>query len=212
MFRLAAEMSDLAAATTPQKIALVLNWSAIYWALGLTICWDLVELWVRGLHFKFLRTQAFWIYLLCHGVLSLLATIALGNTFEAAWVIGLLAAVSNEMVLSNANITFGTANLLPLLELFKKLRAVIQQRTDDIAKASTRELIETLSKLPLATLEAKLITLSVQNGKLPQQINQELAELKMACAGNDKLLATKLANDFIQQDPEGARRAASVTT
>lgn len=205
---LAAATNDLASAPPAGKIAVVLNWPAIYWALGLTFAWDLVDLWVRGLNFKFLRTQAFWIYLLFHAVLSALATITLAKTFDTVWVVGLVAAISNEMVLSNANITFGNANILPLLEKFKELRAVMQQKIDDISKSETRELIEKLSKLPLETLETKLTTLLVQNQKNPAEIKQQLADLKAACGSNDNLLATKLANDFIQLDPEGAKKAA----
>lgn len=205
---LAAATNDLASGSPAGKITVVLNWSAVYWGIGLTFAWDLVDLWVRGLNFKFLRTSAFWIYFLFHAVLSTLATIALAKTFDTTWVIGLLAAISNEMVLSNANITFGAANILPLLDMFKKLRAVMQQKIDDISKSETRELIEKLAKLPLKTLETKLTTLLVQNGRQPKEINQQLADLKTACAGNDSLLATKLANDFIQLDPEGAKKAA----
>ncbi len=167
-----------------------------------------MDLWVRGLNFKFVRTQAFWIYLAFHAVLSTLATIALAKTFDTAWVIGLIAAISNEMVLSNANITFGNANILPLLDKFRALRVVMQQKIDDISKSETRELIEKLSELHLSKLEAKLTTLLVQNGKQPADINKQLANLRTACGGNDNLLATKLANDFIQLDPVGAKNAA----
>jgi hypothetical protein len=204
---LAAATNDLTTGLTSEKVSVVLSWPAVYWALGLTFLWDLVELWVRGPHFKFLRTQAFWIYYFFHAVLSILATIALGKTFDNAWVIGLLAAISNEMILSNANITFGTANILPLLDQFKKLRVVMQQKIDDISKAATRELIEKLSRLPRETLEAKLTTLLIQNGKQPGEVNQLLNALKAECGDNPNLLATKLANDFIQLDPEGSRKA-----
>ena len=119
----------------------------------------------------------------------------------------MFAAISNEMILSNANITFGNANILPLLDTFRALRVVMQQKIDDISKTEIRELIEKLSELPLPTLEAKLTTLLVQNGKQPADINKELAGLRIACAGNNKLLATKLANDFIQLDPVGAKNA-----
>jgi len=111
--------------------------------------------------------------------------------------------------LSNANITFGNANILPLLDKFKALHVVMQQKIDDISTSETRELIEKLSELPLSKLEAKLTTLLVQNGKQPADINKELADLRIACAGNDKLMAAKLANDFIQLDPVGAKNAAS---
>jgi hypothetical protein len=205
---LAAATNDLTSGSLAEKIAVVLTWPAVFWALGFTFFWDLVELWVRGLHFKFFRTQTFWIYFVFHAVLSVLATIALGKTVNTPWLIGLLAAISTEMILSNANITFGTANILPLLDLFKKLRVVMQQKIDDISKSATAELIEKLSALPLAKLEEKLIALLIQSGKQPKEINQQLADLKADCAGNNKMLATKLANDFIQLDPEGAKRAA----
>ncbi len=206
---LAAATNDLASGSTPEKISVVVTWQPVLWALGFTLMWDLIELWVRGRHFKFFCTSDFWIYLLVHVGLSILATIVLAKSFNTAWLIGLLAAISNEMVLSNANITFGTANILPLLEIFKKLRAGMEQKIDAISKSATRELIEKLSKLPLATLEAKLTTLLIQSGKQPKEIIQQLADLKATCAGNDTLLATKLASDFIQLDPEGAKKAAS---
>ncbi len=190
-----------------ENISLIPNVSAVLWTLLFTVVWDVVDLWGRGLNFKFLRTQAFWIYLAFHAGLSVLATIILAKTFNTAWVIGLIAAISNEMVLSNANITFGNANILPLLEMFRGLRARIQQKIDAISKSDARELIEKLSELPLATLEAKLTTLLVQNGQQPADISKKLADLKTECAGNNKLLAIKLANDFIQLDPVGAANA-----
>ena len=184
-----------------------MNFSAVLWALGFTFLWDLTDSWIRGRNLKFLRTPTFWIYVLFHVGLSILATIALAKTFDTAWVIGLFAAISNEMILSNANITFGSANILPLLDKVRALRALMEQEIDAISKSETSELIKKLSQLPMDTLRANLTTLLVQNGKQPAEINQELARLTAECDGNQRLLATKLAHDFIQLDPVGAKNA-----
>ena len=204
-----AAANEITSGSPAEKISVVLNLPAVLWALVFTFLWDLIDSWIRGRNLKFLRTPTFWIYVMFHAGLSILATIALAKTFNTAWVIGLVAAISNEMILSNANITFGNANILPLLDKFKALHVVMQQKIDDISTSETRELIEKLSELPLSKLEAKLTTLLVQNGKQPADINKELADLRIACAGNDKLMAAKLANDFIQLDPVGAKNAAS---
>jgi hypothetical protein len=139
-----------------------LNFTAVLWALGFTVLWDFIVLWIRGRSFKFLRTQTFGVYAFYHACLSVLATIALAKTFDTAWVIGLFAATANEMILSNASITFGNANILPLLDTFRDLRIAMQQKIDAISKSETSQLIERLSKLPLETLLSKLTTLYVQ--------------------------------------------------
>lgn len=206
---IAAATNEIVSGSPGEKISVILNFPAVLWSLGFTFLWDLIDSWIRGRNSKFLRAPTFWIYVVFHAGLSILATIALAKTFDTAWVIGLIAAISNEMILSNANITFGNANILPLLDKFRALRVVMEQEIDAISKSETSQLIKKLSKLPLATLEANLTTLLVQNGKQPAEINLELANLRVACAGNEQLMATKLANDFIQLDPVGAKDAVS---
>jgi len=203
-----AAANEITSGSPAEKISVVLNLPAVLWALVFTFLWDLIDSWIRGRNLKFLRTPTFWIYVMFHAGLSILATIALAKTFNTAWVIGLVAAISNEMILSNANITFGNANIMPLLDKFRALRVVMEQEIDAISKSETSQLIKKLSKLPLETLQANLTTLLVQSGKQPAEINQKLADLTAACAGNQQLLTTKLANDFIQLDPVGAKNAA----
>ena len=58
---IAAATNEIASGSPAEKISVVLNGAAVGWGLGLTFVWDVVDLWVRARHFKFLRTQAFWI-------------------------------------------------------------------------------------------------------------------------------------------------------
>ena len=208
MIALLAEATNESSGSSPAgKILVVLNWQAVGWALAFTLAWDVLDLWIRYRHVKFTRTSAFLFYFLFHAGLSLLATISLEKTLGTPWLIGLIAAVANEMVLSNANITFGQAPILPLLDKFRELRGAMQEEIDGLKKSEAGELIEKLSTLGLPALETKVTALLLHAGKSPAQINQEMNDLKAACAGNQTMLALKLANDFIQLDPVGAKKA-----
>ena len=206
---LAAATNELTSGSTAEKISVGLNGWGVVWAIGFTLLWDVIDLWIRYRRFQFVGTSAFFLYALFHVGISILATIVLSKTFNDPWLIGLFAAVGNEMVLSNANITFGKAPILPLLDKFRELRAAMQEEIDAIKKSQRRELIEKLAgKLQLAGLKIKVQTLLVQEGKQVSEITKLLADLEADCKGDQKILATKLANDFIQLDPVGANAAA----
>ena len=156
-----------------------------------------------------MKTSAFFIYALFHMLMGLLATIALAKTFDTPWLIGLFAAIANEMVLSNANISFGEASLLPILEKFKELRVAMQEEIDAIKKSKRTELIERLKiNLSVEELKNKVSTLLIQTGKQPAVIAAEISKVEEECDNDQNLLATKLANDFIELDSVGAKKAA----
>lgn len=208
-FLIAAATNEISSPPANGKISVALDPYSLIWALVFTLLWDLIDLFIRGGHWKFLRTQTFWWYFIFHYGLSILATLALAKSFETTWLIGLIAAVSNETILSNANITFGNASILPLLDKFRAMRAKIDQEVNALTKAQTTKLINKLvAKLSVQELQGHLITLLVQSGKTPNEVNQELANLTAECAGNQQLLKTKLANDFIQLDPVSAKQSA----
>jgi hypothetical protein len=202
---LAAATNDLASGQPVEKLAVVLNFDSVLWAIAFTFVWDVVDLWIRYRRFHFMKAQPFVLYLLFHIGLSVLATIVLAQTMTTPWLVGLFAAATNEMILSNANVTFGQAPILPLLEKFRELRAAMQQEIDALRKAEGTDFLNKLAALPLGTLRTQVVNLLIQAGKTPQQVNEQFAELEKACAGNEQLLAVKLANDFVQLDPVHAK-------
>lgn len=140
---------DPATFTKAEKISVVLNGQAGLWTIAFTFAWDLVDLWLRDASFKFLKARAFWIYFIFHALLSILATLGLAKTF------------ANEMVLSNANITFGKASRLPLLDQFQALRVVRQNKIDELTVSETNQRIEKLAAWPMPTLLGKWTALLV---------------------------------------------------
>lgn len=173
---------------------------AFLWAGGFTIAWDLVDLWIRYRGFRFLKTQPFLLYLLAHLGISCLVTFILGKSVTTPWLVGLLSATANEMVLSNASITFGQANLLPVLDKFRELRGAIQAELDALKKAQGNQFHSTVSKLSVVILEREIIPLLVKSGLPAAEITKQLQQLKLDCAGNDVLHRAKLANDLLQLD------------
>jgi len=132
----------------------------------LTAFLDLLEI-AFGQILWFVRTLRFWLYFGLHVLVSILAAVLLfwGGVKEWYWV-GLLGPLLGVGVISNSNVKFAGTSLLPVAELFTKIKKdmydqAAQEKADELTRAN---LIGRLQKLPVGMVEAHYETICLAAG------------------------------------------------
>lgn len=178
-------------------------WSAkdspYFWLTFGILAFDAVEQRIRTGTFRFLWGGPFWTYALYHLALGVIALLLLpGDITKPVWA-GLLAAVSTETIISNADIKFGTQPLLPLSDQFVRLRAKIEAELATRQETSMLGLRDRLAGLPVDKLEKAWIAVFTDPAN-PAATQAKLREIQDTIT-NLQIRQTAMAAQMVLEKP-----------
>jgi hypothetical protein len=178
---------------------------AYLWLLVFTLIYDVVEQRTRSNTFKFLLVLGFLFYTGYHMLLGLLATWIVTGSITQDFLAGLVAAISTETILANADIKFGNQSLLPLGEQFSRLRAKINEELGQKEEAETTVLHARLSKVKLQILKDELTAILVfKNGA--EACKVQIDGFKVVAGDDDALLKSAFASEMLLLKGEYVRQ------
>jgi hypothetical protein len=178
---------------------------AYIWLLVFTLIYDVVERRTQSNTFHFLLVPGFLFYTGYHMLLGLLATWVLTGSVTLDFLAGLVAAISTETILANADIKFGAQSLLPLGEQFSRLRAKINEELAQREEGETTVLHGRLAKCKLGILHDELTMILVRkNGAAA--CKKQIEDLKAVAGADETLLKSALASELLLFNREYIRQ------
>lgn len=177
--------------------------NAYFWLTLGILAFDAVEQRIKTDTWRFLLGGPFWTYAVYHLVLGALALVLLpGDITKPMWA-GLLAALSTETIISNADIKFVTQPLLPLSDQFVRLRAKIEAELASKQEARMLGLRDSLAGLPTDKLQAAWIAVFIDPAN-PAAIQSKLNELNQAIA-DQQIRNIAMASQMVVEKPDYVR-------
>jgi hypothetical protein len=168
---------------------------AFWWMAGATLAYDWIERKIQSATFEAILTGNFWLYTAYHAGLGTLAVWVLSGKIEVVWLLGIIASVSAETILSNADIKFGNESLLPIVQQFQRLRAKIDEELTRRQESRLMRLIHKLAEKDALVIEQIWTTYFVVKIGL-EKAKARLVDLKQQAGDNDIALKTALAAEL----------------